>query len=72
MLEIGMVILFCWLGFKALGLVFHVAWGATKVLASVLLSLAGVALVGCLVFAGGVLLLLPVLLVGAALAVLKA
>lgn len=71
MLEIAMVILFCWLGLKALGLVFRVAWGTTRIVASVLLSLAGLALVGCLMFAGGIVLLVPVALVAAAVGVLK-
>ena len=36
MLEVLLVILFCWLGFKVLKLAFQVTWGLTKILASVL------------------------------------
>ena len=40
MLEILLVVLFCWLFFKAAGLAFRVAWGFAKVIASLLLTLA--------------------------------
>ena len=72
MLEIFVVILFCWLFFKALGLAFRVAWGTTKVIASLLFAVAIPMLVAGVLFAGGILLLLPLLLVGAAFALLKA
>ena len=72
MLEILTVILFCWLFFKALGLAFRVAWGTTKLIASLLFALAVPMLVVCLLFAGGIALLLPLALVGLALGLLKA
>ncbi len=72
MLDFLLVILFCWLFFKAVGLMFRVAWGTAKLLASVLFAIAVPLLVLCLVFAGGVLLLLPLALIGAAFGVLKA
>ncbi len=72
MLEILSVILFCWLFFKALGLAFRVAWGTTKLIASLLFALAVPMLVVCLVFAGGIALLLPLALVGLAFGLLKA
>lgn len=72
MLEILSVILFCWLFFKAIGLAFRVAWGTTKIIAAILFTLAVPMLVLCLVFAGGILLLVPLILVGAAFALLKA
>ena len=72
MLEILTVILFCWLFFKALGLAFRVAWGTTKVSAALLLTVAVPMLVICLLFVGGIALLLPLALVGIAFGLLKA
>lgn len=72
MLEILTVILFCWLFFKALGLAFRVAWGTTKIIVSLLFALAVPLLVVCLLFAGGIALLLPLALVGIAFGLLKA
>jgi len=72
MMELLVVILFCWLFFKAVGLAFRVAWGTAKILASVLFALAVPLLILCLVFAGGVFLLLPLALIGIAFGVLKA
>lgn len=72
MLEILTVILFCWLFFKAVGLAFRVAWGTTKIVASVLFALAVPMLVLGLLFAGGFVLLLPLMLVGIAFGLLKA
>lgn len=72
MLEILTIVLFCWLFFKALGLAFRVAWGTTKLLASLLFALAVPMLVAGVLFTGGVLLLLPLILVGIAFGLLKA
>ena len=72
MMELLVVILFCWLFFKAVGLAFRMAWGTAKILASVLFGLAVPLLVLCLIFAGGIFLLLPLALVGVAFGVLKA
>jgi len=72
MLEILTVILFCWLFFKALGLAFRVAWGTTKIIASLLFAVAVPMLVVCLLFVGGIAVLLPLALVGIAFGLLKA
>ena len=72
MLEFLTVILFCWLFFKALGLAFRVAWGTTKIIASLLFTVAVPMLVICLLFAGGIALLVPLALVGIAFRLLKA
>lgn len=71
-MEILLVIAFCWLFFKALGLAFRMAWGTTKVIASVLFGIAVPLLVVCLMFLGGIALLLPLALVGIAFGLLKA
>lgn len=72
MLDLIIVILFCWLFFKALGLAFKLAWGTAKIVASVLFAIAVPMLALCLIFAGGLLLLVPLALVGIAFGVLRA
>ncbi len=72
MLDLFIIVLFCWLFFKAIGLAFKVAWGTTKVIASLLFAVAVPMLVLCLLFAGGLVLLVPVALIGIAFALLKA
>ncbi len=71
MLNLLIIALFCWLFFKALGLAFKMAWGAAKIAASVLFAVAVPLLVVCLIFAGGLLLLVPVALMGLAFWLLK-
>lgn len=72
MLDLILMILFCWLFFKAIGLAFKVAWGTTKIIASLLFAIAVPMLIACLMFAGGALLLVPVALVALAFGLLKA
>ncbi|MGN0999461.1 MAG: hypothetical protein ACI4PO_07910 [Faecousia sp.] len=72
MFEILCTILFVWLLIKVFGLVFKVAWSLTKVLATILFVMALPALIVCFIFAGGILLLLPVGLLGLAFALLSA
>ena len=72
MLDILLLIMFCWLFFKVLGLGFRVAWGTAKILASLLFAVAVPLLVLCLIFAGGIVLLLPLALMGAAFGLLRA
>ena len=72
MLDILLVVLFVWLFFKALGLAFRMAWGTAKVIASILFAIAVPLLAVCLLFAGGIVLLVPLVLVGAAFGLLKA
>ena len=72
MFELLVVAAFLWLFIKGLGLAFRVTWGLTKAVAIVLFVLAMPALLGCLLLAGGVLLLIPVALVGIAFGILNA
>lgn len=71
-MELLAVIVFCWLFFKAVGLAFRVAWGTAKIIASILFALAVPMLILCLLFAGGIFLLLPLVLVGIAFGLLRA
>ena len=70
--EVLVVILFCWLSVKVIGLALTITWGAAKVLAALLFVVAIPVLLLCLLFAGGVVLLLPLALIGGAVGVLKA
>ena len=72
MFELLVVILFCWLLVKTIGLVLSLTWGAATVLAAILVAVAVPVLLVCLLFAGGVILLLPLALIGGAVGVLKA
>ena len=71
-MEILLVIFFLWLSFKFLGLAFRMAWCVAKVAASVLFALAVPLLLLCLVFAGGIVLMLPLAMIGLAVGLLKA
>jgi len=71
MLEILLTIAFCWLFFKAIGLALRMAWGTAKVIASLLFAIAVPLLFVCLAFAGGIVILLPLALVGLAFGLLK-
>lgn len=71
MLDLLITILFCWLFIKAVQLALKVAWGTTKIIASLLFAIAVPMLIACLVFAGGIVLLVPVILIAIAFALLK-
>ena len=72
MFELLVLILFCWLFVKTIGLAFRVTWGLAKVVAVILFVLALPTLIGCFLVAGGILLLIPVALIGLAWGVLRA
>lgn len=59
MLELLITVFCLWLSWKAIGLVFHMTWGLTKLFVSLLFTIALPLLIGCLLFAGGLLILLP-------------
>ena len=71
MFEILVTLLSLWLFFGAVKLAFKITWGATKIVASVLLGIAAPVLILCLIFAGGAVILIPALLIGGAFALLK-
>lgn len=72
MLELLVVILFIWLFWQAVKLTFRIAWGAAKVIAVILFVLSIPTLIGCLLFAGGLALLVPIALVAIAGGILRA
>lgn len=71
MFELLVLILFCWIFFGSIRLMFKIAWGLAKILAVILLILALPSLVGCLLFASGAILLVPIALVFIAWGLLK-
>jgi hypothetical protein len=72
MFELLTLVLFAWLFFHAVRLTFKLTWGFAKVAAVVLLILAMPVLAGCLLFAGGILLLVPVAIIATAWGILRA
>lgn len=72
MFEFVTIIVFVWLLAKAIGLAVKLTWGAAKVIASLLMAIALPLLIGCLLFAGGVALILPLAVIAAAVGILKA
>jgi hypothetical protein len=71
MFEILVTLFTIWLFIGSIKLAFKIAWGTTKIIASVLLGLASVILVLCLVFAGGAVILIPAFLMAGAFGLLK-
>lgn len=72
MFEVLTVVVFVWLLVKTIGLAFRLTWGAAKIIASILMVIALPALILCLLFAGGILLIVPIVVIGTAFGVLKA
>lgn len=72
MFELLTIVVFFWLLVKAIGLAFKLTWGAAKVIASILIGLALPVLFICLVFVGGIALIVPIAVIGIAFGILKA
>ena len=72
MFEFLTVAVFIWLLAKTFGLALRLTWGFAKVVAGILMVLALPALILSLLFAGGILLLIPLAMVAIAAGVAKA
>ena len=72
MFELLTIAIFIWLLVKAIGLAFNLTWGVAKIAASILIALAFPVLIVCLVFVGGVALLVPIIMIAIAAGILKA
>ena len=72
MFDILVMIAFLWLFVKVFGLAFRLTWSLAKIVAVILFTLAIPVMILCLLFASGVVMLIPVALVLIALAILKA
>ena len=71
MFELLITVIFFWLLFKTIGLTFRITWGMAKLVASLLMVFALPILIFGLLFAGGVILILPVVLIGIAAGIVK-
>ena len=72
MLELLTVAIFIWLLVKAAGFAFKLTWGVAKIAASILIGVALPVLIVCLVFVGGIALLVPLGMIVIAVGILKA
>lgn len=71
MFELLVLILFIWLFIGSIRLAFRITWGLAKILAVILFVLALPALIAAMLLASGIVLLLPIVLVGVAFIILK-
>ena len=71
MFELIVIILFVWFSIKAIGLTIKLTWCAAKIIASILMVIALPALIVCVLFASGVILLIPIIMIAVAFAILK-
>ena len=72
MFELLTVVIFFWLLVKAIGLAIKLTWGVAKIAASILIGLAFPVLIVCLIFVGGIALLIPLVMIAIAAGILKA
>ncbi len=72
MFELLTIAIFIWLVVKAIGLAFKLTWGVAKIAASILIGLAFPVLIVCLIFVGGIALLVPIVMIAIAAGILKA
>lgn len=71
MFELLVLILFTWLFIGSIRLAFRITWGLAKILAVILFVLALPALIAAMLLASGIVLLIPIVLVGVAFIILK-
>lgn len=72
MFEIITVAIFVWLFAKSIGFMVKLTWGVAKAAAGILMVVALPALIVCLIFASGIVLLVPIVLIAIAAGILKA
>lgn len=72
MFELLTVIVFVWLLVKSAGLAFKLTWGVAKIVASILMIVALPVLAVCLIFVGGIALIVPIAIAAIAFGLLKA
>jgi len=72
MFELLTIAIFVWLLVKSIGFAFRLTWGVAKIIASILIGLAFPVLILSLIFAGGILLLIPLVMIAVAAGILKA
>ena len=72
MFELLTVVIFIWLLVKAAGFAFKLTWGVAKIVAAILIGVALPVLIVCVVFVGGIALLVPLGMIAIAVGILKA
>ena len=72
MFELLTVAVVIWLLVQAAGFAFMLTWGVAKIVATILIGVALPVLVICLVFVGGIALLVPLVMIAIAAGILKA
>ena len=72
MFELLTTAIFIWLLVKTIGFAFRLTWGIAKIIASILIGLALPVLILSLVFAGGIALLVPLVMLAVAAGIMKA
>lgn len=71
MIEILVLVLFVWLSIKTIGIALKLAWSTANILVALLFVITLPVLILCLLFAGGIVLLLPAAQMVTAPAILK-
>ena len=71
MFELLTLVVFIWILIKCIGLMLRITWGVAKIVAAIILVLAFPALLVCLLFAGGIALLIPIAMVALAAGIVK-
>jgi hypothetical protein len=71
MFKILTVAIFIWLLIKSIGFMFKLTWGVAKIAAGILMVAALPVLIICVVFVGGIALLVPIILISIAAGILK-
>ena len=66
MFELVTLVVFVWILIKSVGLMLRLTWGAAKIIAAILMVLAFPVLLVCLLFAGGIALLVPIAMIALA------
>ena len=72
MFELLTIVIFIWLLVKTIGLAFKLTWGVAKIIATIMMVIALPVLIFCLVFVGGLALMIPIAVIGMAFGLLKA
>ena len=72
MFELLTLVVFALILIKCIGLMLRITWGVAKIVATIILVLAFPALLICLLFAGGVALLIPIAMVALAAGIVRA
>ena len=71
MFELLTIVIFIWLLVKTIGLAFRLTWGMAKIIATIMMVIALPVLIFCLVFVGGLALMIPIAVIGMAFGLLK-